>query len=531
MSARGDDEMTRGAVIGGRAGAVVRAEHLTVVVGDHDRPFVDGTVPLAALALVRRIASEATWGFDVVADALQRFVVAHGPAGVAALLEGPDGPIVFLFDEAEAIELDADHSPAAGKRPLRGVGRSGWTTELVDGPIVQLRLGSSGVVGWTRLGEGVVAGSSAEVTLARTDADDDAAGSTAAPDETDDADDDPEAQDAPLGARVAIGSEAAGATELGAEPPTPSEKRRLRVPNLDGSPGEGLGSLVGSGVGAPPPAPLPRRGPAGATPIEAGAAQLPPPPAVGATIAPPPPDPAVPSAATATPAPADDGPAPPAEQRPPSAALEKLLGGPAPAAAPPPPWPAGGPMPPRPAGLEPPPPTPAPPTSRSATPPAPQASPPPPDGRPLGVPLGAIASAAPPPPPATPDPSDSPPSRAASSPIVAYLIEDDPAGTMHPIVGTTVVGSDPGDDPEVMIGAATMITIDDPTVHEAQVRLRVRGRQVTVEDTGFGGTWLQSGNGPMKPIHDAGEQVLLPGSQLRLGSRTLVFRNATSPVG
>jgi hypothetical protein len=74
-----------------------------------------------------------------------------------------------------------------------------------------------------------------------------------------------------------------------------------------------------------------------------------------------------------------------------------------------------------------------------------------------------------------------------------------------------------------------MITIDDPSVHEVHVRIKVTGHEVTAEDAGFGGSWVQTDGGPMKMLTPDGER-LLPGCQLRVGTRVLLFRLAAAPV-
>lgn len=87
-----------------------------------------------------------------------------------------------------------------------------------------------------------------------------------------------------------------------------------------------------------------------------------------------------------------------------------------------------------------------------------------------------------------------------------------------------VIGSAPAEDPEVVIGAATMIEIDDPGVDEVQVRIRMSGHGVTVENVAGGQAWIQTGGGPMTALGSA--QPLTDGSQLRVGERIFVFRAA-----
>jgi hypothetical protein len=80
-----------------------------------------------------------------------------------------------------------------------------------------------------------------------------------------------------------------------------------------------------------------------------------------------------------------------------------------------------------------------------------------------------------------------------------------------------------------MIGEATSITIDDPSVHDVHARVKVDGHEVTVEDAGFGDSWLQADGAPMRALTSTGDR-LLPGFQLRLGNRTLLYRLAATSV-
>ncbi len=116
-----------------------------------------------------------------------------------------------------------------------------------------------------------------------------------------------------------------------------------------------------------------------------------------------------------------------------------------------------------------------------------------------------------------------------AGPIVGFLVDSEDGHVAHPISGPAVIGTDPANDAEVVIGAATAITIDDPTVHEIHVRIKVDGHEVTVEDAGFGASWVQTDGGPMKMLTAEGER-LLPGCQLRIGSRVLLYRLAAAPV-
>jgi hypothetical protein len=102
------------------------------------------------------------------------------------------------------------------------------------------------------------------------------------------------------------------------------------------------------------------------------------------------------------------------------------------------------------------------------------------------------------------------------------VLIDVASGRSHPIGGTVVIGSAPGNDPEVTIGTATMIEVDDPGVDEVQVRIRMSGQGVTVENVTGGQAWIQASGGPMAALF--GTQPLLDRSQIRVGGRTFVFR-------
>ena len=92
-----------------------------------------------------------------------------------------------------------------------------------------------------------------------------------------------------------------------------------------------------------------------------------------------------------------------------------------------------------------------------------------------------------------------------------------------------MIGSNPEEDPEVVIGSATMIEVDDPGVDEVQVRIRMSGHGVTVENVTGGQVWVQAGGGPMSAL--VGSQQLVDRAQIRIGTRTFVFHAGTRPAG
>lgn len=105
---------------------------------------------------------------------------------------------------------------------------------------------------------------------------------------------------------------------------------------------------------------------------------------------------------------------------------------------------------------------------------------------------------------------------------MGYLNEPD-HGLHLPLTVTTVIGSDPRNERDVVSGVAAMLTIDDPRLNGAHVKIGVIGASVTVEDLSGGGTWVQAPGGPMSPL-GSGPQPLQDGTILRLGARNLVFR-------
>ncbi|MEM7326698.1 MAG: hypothetical protein AAF531_26670, partial [Actinomycetota bacterium] len=97
-------------------GVVVHRPPLTVAVSvaggsDNVAPVMTG--------LVEELVAGDRCDFASVAEALQNFVVAHQPMGVAAVLNIEPDPIGFLFDQAQITDGDGVH---------RGEGRLGWNT-------------------------------------------------------------------------------------------------------------------------------------------------------------------------------------------------------------------------------------------------------------------------------------------------------------------------------------------------------------------------------------------------------------------
>ncbi|MEL7157070.1 MAG: hypothetical protein AAFN30_10770, partial [Actinomycetota bacterium] len=388
-----------GAAIGGTTGAVARRDRLTVIVGNGATAFPpDSQTPAAVMAAVDALAEDSAWTFEAVAAALHQLVVDHRPAGVAALLDIDDDPMVFLFDTGEAGEF-ADEADLDGEAHTshQGEGRLGWTTKIVSGPVIRLGLaGSEGSTGWSTLQHGLVVGAAAVERLGMTASAGDTAAPSAAPaiehaaavSEADPASDPAGPDDAPQPAAVGTPTDS-GETPT-PEGPTPGATVAVDVSQI------GASRLDENGARAvPDPVPQPLVGSAPPPPgAPAGAA---PPPGTPVGAAPPPgpgaPQPGAPAGAAPPPGPGapPPGAAPPGVGGPPPAAPPPGLGDPAPS---PPPGPGS-------PGSAPPPgqPAPAPPPGLGGGPGAPHAGQPeaasPPPGAPPapGAPAPAASSA------------------------------------------------------------------------------------------------------------------------------------------
>ncbi|MGI9594516.1 MAG: hypothetical protein ACR2QK_00065, partial [Acidimicrobiales bacterium] len=139
-------------------GIVVHRKPLTIVIS-----VADGAADIAPLAtsLVDELMATGELVFGPVAEALQAFVVAYQPTGVAALLDVAPDPIAFLFDQARVAEVDEAHY---------GEGRAGWNTVFVAGPMVTLTAGTDSLdherpPGWSRVIAGTVAGGGARTAI------------------------------------------------------------------------------------------------------------------------------------------------------------------------------------------------------------------------------------------------------------------------------------------------------------------------------------------------------------------------------
>ncbi|MCP5035359.1 MAG: hypothetical protein GY939_26470 [Actinomycetia bacterium] len=162
-----------GVLIAGANGAVIRRGRLTVVVGNPTEAFTaSNPLPGATLEAADRLAAADTWTFEEVAGALHQLVVEYNPLGVAAFIDLDDDPMLFLFDQGEGNELEADGKARdRGHTQHRAEGRSGWTTTIVSGPIIRIGLkGAPPPDGWALLREGAVSGTSAlaRVSMAET---------------------------------------------------------------------------------------------------------------------------------------------------------------------------------------------------------------------------------------------------------------------------------------------------------------------------------------------------------------------------
>ena len=505
-----------GVSIAGSGGAVVHRGRLTVVIGEATTPFAgDSEIPTATLRVTDELAAGGTWSFEEVATTLQNLVVDYAPPGLAALLELDDEPMLFLFDQGQAIELD---TAGAIKTEHQGEGRASWTTRIVTGPSVRIGLrGAPNSKGWSVLRGGAVLGSTALIQLATAPTgamqpgifqpvSDDRSDNHLEPDAGDDHMDSNNHLD-PVTPAMAGDEPAPGIPNENpfTSPPTlaidPSEigatrfdpHRPATAPSFDPPP-------------AHPPAQTPDNTPSSAKPVfafETGQVDSPPHPPgpTGPPIdAPPPPgfagDPPPPPAGL-------DNPAPSMGFEPPPAGLSDL---------PPPPssfddatTSPGGDDTALPPGL-----------SDMPGPeqgPDQNQDPPGPDGPPDATP--------------TPGPSDYDP--AATVVPVGYLI-DEANDLQVPLTATTIIGSNPGEDREAAAGFAGMITVDDPNLRAVHVRLRIDGNNVTAEDTVGGGSWIQTGTeSPVALTLMA--RTLNDGDVLRVGAYAYTFRDPLNHAG
>ena len=140
-------------------GVVVHRPPLTVVVSVAGSS--DNVAPVIT-NLVDGLVLGGQCDFGSVAEALQNFVVAHQPMGVAAVLDvGPD-PIGFLFDQAQITDADITH---------RGEGRLGWNTIFISGTQATAMAGVEEDFyrdpsdGWVQIWAGTVTGGGARMPL------------------------------------------------------------------------------------------------------------------------------------------------------------------------------------------------------------------------------------------------------------------------------------------------------------------------------------------------------------------------------
>ncbi|MEM7339808.1 MAG: FHA domain-containing protein [Actinomycetota bacterium] len=493
------NRMGDGALIAGAEGAVLVSGPLVVVIG-RTQYAPTSAVPRALTEAVARLEEAGAWTFDATAAALQDLVIEHNPPGVAALLRLDDDALVFLFDQASAAELGAINGTPG--QTHTGSGRTGWTTVIAESSHLELRVTTADQrastsddteTGWAVLEQGVVPGSLARCATASPTSGAAPSSSATAP-----------AGDAPAPAVNGLLGSPVGSPPPAAAPPSVSPPPAAAPPPPSGQPPVAAPSAL-AGPGAAPPAASPPGGapPPGGPPAAAPPAASPPPggPPVGAPSSSPAPPPGAPSPL---------GP-PPSIGPPPAASPGAPPAGPPPGNAPPPPG-LGTPPPPGGSGL----PTPPPPAAGVGAPPPP--------GAPahLPPPGGPSPSPLPPPPGVSPATPPAPGAGPGAGAPVGYLNEPD-HGLHLPLTVTTVIGSDPRNERDVVSGVAAMLTIDDPRLNGAHVKIGVIGASVTVEDLSGGGTWVQAPGGPMSPL-GSGPQPLQDGTILRLGARNLVFR-------
>jgi hypothetical protein len=110
-------------------------------------------------------------------------------------------------------------------------------------------------------------------------------------------------------------------------------------------------------------------------------------------------------------------------------------------------------------------------------------------------------------------------------PPLGVLVLDD--GAVHTVDRDYVLGREPDDAPEVTSGAATALTLDDPDVTMSRVhsRLQLIGWEAQLVDAGSAnGTYVaKAGAADWTRLQPGEISVLLPGTRIALGGRTMVF--------
>lgn len=92
-----------------------------------------------------------------------------------------------------------------------------------------------------------------------------------------------------------------------------------------------------------------------------------------------------------------------------------------------------------------------------------------------------------------------------------------------PITATTIIGSNPIEDPDAAAGIAGMITIEDPSLAPVQVRIKINGSQVTAEDAAGGGSWIAEPGRPSAPLSLVA-RVLNDGDIIHVGTQSYTYR-------
>jgi hypothetical protein len=91
-----------------------------------------------------------------------------------------------------------------------------------------------------------------------------------------------------------------------------------------------------------------------------------------------------------------------------------------------------------------------------------------------------------------------------------------------PVTATTVIGSNPVKDPEAAAGYAGMITIDDPSLAEIQVRIKISASSVTAEDVAGGGSWVTAPGQAPTPLPSIA-RTLNEGDIIHIGPQSYTF--------
>jgi hypothetical protein len=117
---------------------------------------------------------------------------------------------------------------------------------------------------------------------------------------------------------------------------------------------------------------------------------------------------------------------------------------------------------------------------------------------------------------------------AGPRPALGTLVFED--GAAHVVDGGYLVGGRPDADDRVRTGELRPIVVDDGSVAPAHAEIRVSGWDVMVVDAGSqNGTYVSGPDeGQWTPLPSRRSRRLLPGTRVRLGTRTFVFESSST---